>query len=165
MTSALLAGETWLAAKDGDWRALGLYRRHYSSRKRRHDAPREFVGPYESLVLLTPCSRALFVWTHPKYRADGEVGVNCAVFRNEGAGRSSDLIRAAAERAWELWPGERLYTFVDPREIASSNPGYCFKIAGWRYERTTPKGLHVLALAASSNPAVLALTPAPVQGD
>jgi len=33
----------------------------------------------------------------------------------------------------DIWiPDERLYTFVNPRKIRSSNPGYCFLKAGWR---------------------------------
>ena len=139
-----LLDEPWVGVKDGDHRALGLHLRHYSSRGRRRDAPRQFVGPYEHMVLLSPTQDAVFTWVRPRYRSDAETGVCCSLFRNEGSARSSELIRAAMVRAWERWPGERLYTFVDPREVASPNPGYCFKVAGWRYVRTTPKGLHVL---------------------
>jgi hypothetical protein len=63
---------------------------------------------------------------------DGQKGINCAVFRNEGAGLSSDLIMAADALADERWPGERHFTYVDPQEVKSSNPGYCFLRAGWR---------------------------------
>jgi hypothetical protein len=69
-----------------------------------------------------------------------------AVFRNEGAGRSSDLIKTAMDRAWMRWPGERLFTYVNPRKIASRNPGYCFKAAGWkRVGRTKHRQLEILA--------------------
>jgi hypothetical protein len=64
--------------------------------------------------------------------ADGQQGVNCAVFRNEGAGLSSDLIRAADALADQRWPGERHYTYVNPRAVRSTNPGFCFLQAGWR---------------------------------
>lgn len=30
------------------------------------------------------------------------------------------------------WPGERHFTYVNPRAIGSTNPGYCFIKAGWR---------------------------------
>ena len=33
--------------------------------------------------------------------------------------------------AWERWPGERLFTYVDPNKVRSFNPGYCFLRAGW----------------------------------
>lgn len=51
---------------------------------------------------------------------------------------------------WESWRGAhqrhytdniRLYTYVNPKKIASSNPGYCFQMAGWRKVRTTKGGL------------------------
>lgn len=66
-------------------------------------------------------------------------------FRNEGAVRSSTLIREAMALAWSRWPGMRLFTFVDPREVASTNPGYCFLQAGWkRLAGATRRGLRVL---------------------
>src|SRR5882724_7101063 len=59
------------------------------------------------MVLVTPDALALFVWR--KFISMGQQkGVNCAVFRNEGEQRSSDLIRAAEVFAWERWPSERL---------------------------------------------------------
>jgi hypothetical protein len=39
--------------------------------------------------------------------------------------------------AWQRWPGERLYTYVNPRKVKSENPGYCFKVAGWTTCGTT----------------------------
>jgi hypothetical protein len=79
----------------------------------------QFVGPGESIVLLSPDARALFVWRKERYRLDGQIGVNNAVFRNEGssAGRASDLIEAAVSEAWQRWPGERLFTFVDASKV------------------------------------------------
>lgn len=142
--TALMGAATWIPARDGDERALGLYLRHYSSRGRRALAPRQFVGPGEYMVLLTPGADALFVWRRERYRLDGQTGVNCAVFRNEGSGLSSDLIRAAGELAWKRWPRERLFTFVDPKHVESPNPGYCFKAAGWRLCGRSAKGLHIL---------------------
>jgi hypothetical protein len=121
----------WLEFKDGDATGREIFDRHYS-RYRYKDGrqPKLFVGPGEKLVLLTPCLRALFVWR--KFRSlDLQSGVNCAIFRNEGAGLSSDLILEAEARAWRRWPGERLYTYVNPRAVKSANPGFCFKAAGW----------------------------------
>jgi hypothetical protein len=127
-----LFGAGWQPVKDGNDTARGLFDRHYS-RYRYADGrrPRLFVGPGEKMVLLWPDARALFVWR--RFRsADGQEGVNCAVFRNEGAGLSSDLVRLADAAADERWPGERHYTYVNPRAIRSTNPGYCFLMAGWR---------------------------------
>jgi hypothetical protein len=38
----------------------------------------------------------------------------------------------AEQHAWSRWPGQRLYTYVDPKSVKSRNPGYCFRCAGWR---------------------------------
>ncbi len=122
----------WFPVHDGDARARALYVRHYSARRYKNGRPRRcFVGPGEKLVLLTVPCNALFVWR--KFISDdGQQGVNCAVFRNEGPVLSSMLIREACKWAWEKWPGERLYTYVNDTKVKSPNPGYCFKQAGWR---------------------------------
>lgn len=134
----LIGGGIWIPVRDGNPTALAIFDRHYSSRRAHVRKIDQFVGPGEPLVLLTPCARALFVWR--KFKNDGgQVGINCAVFRNEGAGLSSELIRAADELALQRWPGERHYTYVNPREIRSSNPGYCFLMAGWRRCGVTKK--------------------------
>ena len=128
----LLADSIWVQIKDGDPTALSLFHRHYSYRPYRDGRrPKLFVGPGQKMVLLTPCARALFVWRKFKSK-DGNVGVNCSVFRNEGAGKSSDLVREAMKLAWARWPGERLFTYVNSRKIRSQNPGCCFLKAGWR---------------------------------
>lgn len=122
----------WMPAKDGDARARAIFDRHYS-RHRYQDGrrPKLFCGPGGKIVLMTADCSALFVWR--KFKSDdGQVGINCAIFRNEGAELSSMLILEAEQLAWARWPGERLYTYVDGRKIKSGNPGYCFKLAGWR---------------------------------
>ena len=137
----------WVPVKDGDDRARALYRRHYSAyRYRDGRRPRQFVGPGQHMVLLTlPCD-ALFVWrlfiengrTEPR-------GVNCAVFRNESPGHlSSELILDAERWAWDRWPDWSLYTFVNPQRIRSTNPGYCFQMAGWMKTGVTKGGLVIL---------------------
>lgn len=134
----------WWEFKDGNSRALELYERHYSARQYADGRERTlFVGPGEKTVLLTQDSDALFAWR--KFKDDsGQEGVCCAVFRNEGPVLSSDLIREAMAIAWLRWPGERLYTYVDPDEVESSNPGYCFIQAGWTKAGFTKGGLVVL---------------------
>lgn len=128
----MVNGWRWFAVKDGDDRARDLFNRHYS-RIRYADGrkPRLFVGPGEKMVLMTPEADALFVW-RKFIDASGQQGVNCAVFRNESRHLSSELIREACELAWWRWPGERLYTYVNVQAVTSVNPGYCFKMAGWK---------------------------------
>lgn len=89
------------------------------------------------MVLLTSDCAAVFVWLRSTIRRlDGQEGVCCTLFRNEGPTLSSDLIREACALAWRRWPAERLFTYVDASQVASPNPGYCFKAAGWRLVRT-----------------------------
>jgi hypothetical protein len=137
----------WVLLRDGNDAARSMQRRHYS-RRRYRDGRRvaKIVGPGHYLMMMhAPTGLALFVWR--KFIDDsGQQGVNCAIFRNEGAGRSSDLIREADAIADERWPGERHYTYVDPKKLPrGSNPGYCFLMAGWRRCGVTKdKGLHIL---------------------
>ena len=134
----------WIQIKDGDPRGVALFKRHYSYHKYHDNRPRRlFVGPGEKIVLITPDCDALFVWR--KFISDdGQAGVNCAVFRNESEMLSSDLVLEAEKIAWLRWPGERLYTYVAPEEIESDNPGYCFKMAGWRWCGETKINNHVI---------------------
>ena len=126
----------WIGVHDGDLRALALFKRHYSYRRRASGQPRgspTFVGQGQKMILLTQECHALFVWQFSTVdRLDQQQGVRCSVFRNEGPLRSSDLILEAEELAWQRWPGQRLFTYVWPAKIKSPNPGYCFKCANWR---------------------------------
>ena len=122
----------WVRIRDAHPTARSLFVRHYSYRPYRDGRrPLKFVGPGEYIALVTPEADALFVW-RKFISGDGQQGVNCSVFRNESRFLSSELIIEASNIAWERWPGERLYTYVNPRKIQSTNPGYCFIMAGWR---------------------------------
>lgn len=135
----------WFSVKDGNESARTIFQRHYSFRKYADGRePKLFVGPGEKCVLITEWADALFVWK--KFiSGDGQEGVNCAVFRNEGDVLSSALLLDAESAAWSRWPSHRLYTYVNPKRIRSSNPGYCFKKAGWtECGRTKWKGLVIL---------------------
>lgn len=146
----------WVLVRDGYPEAYELVQRHYSFRpyvdgrrqNRLNRNRRLFVGPGEKIVLLTVDGKALFIW-RKFISQNGQQGVNCAVFRNEGPILSSDLIREACNLAWQRWPGERLYTYVNPQRIRSSNPGCCFKKAGWRANGRTAKGLIILEILPS----------------
>lgn len=135
----------WIETKDGDARVLAIYERHYSSRKYKDGRTRKlFVGPGEKMVLITADGSAILLWRRFLSKNKQE-GVNCAAFRNEGRALSSRLILEAEKLAWNRWPGSRLYTYVDPRQVKSANPGYCFKTAGWqRCGTTKDRGLLIL---------------------
>lgn len=140
----------WRFTKDGDARAFELFTRHYSFyhyREPGHRVGRNrylMAGPGYKVVLVDADYTALFIWRKFKDKS-GQAGVNCAVFRNESKVLSSDLIVEACGIAWQRWPGERLYTYVNPRKIQSRNPGYCFKAAGWnRCGETKKRKLTIL---------------------
>jgi hypothetical protein len=141
----------WWLTKDGDLDCLEMYERHYSAyRYADQRERRQFVGPGEKWVFRTERAEAVWVWRRfiddciDQRTGDRQQGVNCAVFRNESAHRSSDLIRQADAIADALWPDSRHYTYVDPQKIASTNPGYCFLRAGWQRAGRTQSGLLVL---------------------
>lgn len=118
--------------RDGDKACLALYERHYSAYRYADGRVRtRFVGPGERIVLRTAAGDACFVW-RKFISADGQQGINCAVFRNESESRSSSLIRQACRIADAVWPGSRYFTYVNPDKVRSRNPGYRFIAAGWR---------------------------------
>ena len=122
----------WVRVKDGNDIARKIFDKHYS----RKNNAKQFIGPGQKLVLVSHCGNALFAWR--KYISDNEqTGVNCAIFRNESNMLSSYLILEAEKFAFDRWGKERLFTYVNANKIRSSNPGYCFKQAGWKTCGTT----------------------------
>ena len=133
----------WCLTHDGDKAAFCIARRHYSALKNKAPRVAQFIGPGYSLVLISPWEDALFGW-RSSIRDDGQEGVCCTIFRNEGVHRSSEMIREAEALAWRKWPGQRLFTHVDPSRVLSKNPGFCFLKAGWTKTKTiTTRGLIV----------------------
>jgi hypothetical protein len=141
----------WYAIKDGDPRAAAMYERHYSCvniKARRRTGDKRICGPGEKLVLMTPDCKALFVWRKAN-RPDcaGQMGVYCSIFRNE------KLILEAEELARQRWPnGKRFYTYINSKRIKSSNPGYCFQMAGWKKDGLTQGGLVILEKLWNTSP-------------
>jgi hypothetical protein len=128
-----LPGNPWLRSTDADPHARAVFDRHYSRiRYRDGRKPKQFIGPGEYLLLVLPDYSAIFAWK--KFISlDKQEGINCAIFRNEGHLLSSCLILAAEEWAEWKWPGwDRFYTYINAEKVRSTNPGYCFQMAGWR---------------------------------
>lgn len=127
----------WRRVKKFDPRACWLADRHYSRRK--IGSP-QFMPPGQTIVLLSLDGLAVFGWwrPHPDAGLEAMNGLNgwtCTIFRNESPILSSDLIldaeRAIPELGYDVGP-DGLLTYVWDSKIRSSNPGYCFKRAGWR---------------------------------
>jgi hypothetical protein len=150
LVQPFLIGEGWMEMRDGDPSCRAIFDRHYSryvyadGRK-----PKLILGPGEKMVLMRADGAALFGWR--KFISDsGETGVNCAIFRNEGDERSSDLILEAEQMARARWPSERFYTYVDPRKVKPTMVrglpvfGFCFMKAGWKFCGVTKSGKFIL---------------------
>jgi hypothetical protein len=139
----------WYTAKQTDYRVVSLYSRHYSAGKN-GKAIRDWRGhgigkPGQHITLLTSRADALFLWTVCQFRRDGLQGIECAVFRNESSVLSSDLILEAEGLALRKWADmPQFFTYVAPSLIQSSNPGFCFKKAGWKQVGKSPSGLILL---------------------
>ena len=161
MTSNGLLDGYWLPVRDADPRVISLYERHYSADPKKRGRHRSGIaGPSERMILLTVDSQALYVWrlilppdqrisvlARPDRRRakkglpigvksssyfGDQYGVMCSIFRNESTVLSSLLIEEACQLAWQRWPGKRLFTYVWDTKVKSVNPGYCFKVAGFK---------------------------------
>jgi hypothetical protein len=105
--------------------------RHYS---RRTVGARQFLYSGRKLVLRNAAGTVLFGWMFPDAdkRMDGQVGYNCAIFRNESQRRGSEIILEAEAWATRYWGPNRFYTYVDAHKVKTGVPGYCFRRAGWK---------------------------------
>lgn len=133
----------WIAVSKFDRRARELADRHYSRRKIGNP---QFAPPGRVLVLLHESERALWISRieAPERTKHAWPGAwQNTLFRNEGAGLSSDLIRGAVETTIEAWgplPEAGFLTFVNATKVRSANPGCCFLAAGWRRIGATKGG-------------------------
>lgn len=127
--------------------ACSLADRHYSRRK--IGAP-QFMPPGQTIVLLA--DKAVWGWWRP--HPDSGIksmnkldGWTCTIFRNESGLKSSELILdaegAIAEAGHTCGP-DGLLTYVWDRKVRSSNPGYCFKVAGWKVKGRSADGKKTL---------------------
>jgi hypothetical protein len=151
----------WRQSYRADPRARELADRHYSRQK---IGAAQFCPAGSAFVLYaaTATGRAYWVTSFPlaEWVKHAWAGAwICSAFRNEGAGLSSDLIRqAVAATRWRYGepPALGMVTFVDPRKVRSSNPGFCFLKAGFRRVGKTGGGLPALQLLPTDMPAAVA---------
>jgi hypothetical protein len=139
---------SWWITRDGDKTCLAMYERHYSAYRYRDGRKRTlFCGPGEKVVLRNAAGDAFFVWRKfidkciDDRTGRPQEGINCAVFRNESSSLSSGLIREADAIADCIWTDRRHYTYVSAKDVRSSNPGFCFVMAGWVRCGKTKSGL------------------------
>jgi hypothetical protein len=79
-----------------------------------------------------------------------------SLFRNEGAGLSSELIREAIAATRHIWPDVPdlgLVTFVDADKTrAKRDPGRCYRRAGFRHVGFTKGGLWAFQMLPADMP-------------
>lgn len=148
----------WVRSHRFDTPSRLIADRHYSRRK--IGSP-QFVPPGRCLVLRaeTATGRALWVtsWPFAEYVRHEWAGAwVCSLFRNEGAGRASTLIRqaiAATRAEFGDAPDLGMVTFVDPAQVRPKRtPGHTFIIAGFRPCGKTKGGLDALQLLPPAMP-------------
>jgi hypothetical protein len=143
----------WRVVTKFDAPACAIADRHYSRRK---PGSGQFMPPGQTLVLLSACGRAVFGWWRPHPRSkikamNGLDGWTCTIFRNEGAGLSSELIREAEEELldrYDVGP-DGFITYVWDSKVRSANPGACFKRAGYRRRGRSADGRKTLLTKAA----------------
>lgn len=158
-----------LAILDGTGRFAGLGP-HYS---RRTPGSKTFTGIGQEVVLVT--SDGCAVWACVRQRTPSRRGTGGSrgrtgvaddkpryvwrnmLFRNLGTELSSELIKSALPKTYEEWikrygslPEEPLRTEIKIGAVKSSNPGYCYKVAGWITDRIVRGKLYLTAPRALS---------------
>lgn len=171
----------WELSSSSDHRALqivdgtGPFDGHGPHYSRRTPGSKTFTGVGQEIVLVTSCGRAVWACVRQKTpakrgsgasrgrsgKSDGAVKFiwRNMLFRNLGAGLSSDLIKEALGERYSRWlerygalPPERLRTEIGIAEIRSVNPGYCYLQAGWTRDRVVRGKLYLLAPLPNSEP-------------
>jgi hypothetical protein len=147
----------WHTSYRADPQARQLADRHYN--RQSIGAP-QFVPPGQCVVLRTACGRAVWVTLSQQAEYVDHAWPNAwlnSLFRNEGAGLSSALIRdavAATLAEWPVPPVRGMVTFIDPSKVRRKrDPGRCYLRAGFRRAGFTKGGLHVLQLMPQDMPA------------
>lgn len=151
----------WRLSWRADPRAAALADRHYS---RQTIGAEQFMPAGRCVVLISECGRAVWgvSWPLAEYVDHAWPGTwVCTIFRNEGAGRSSELITTAlAATRWyfrDICPVGGCITFVDPMAVRHKrDPGRCFRRAGFRKVGETQKGKIVLQLERDALPPAVA---------
>ena len=158
--------QPWCKSHRFDPVARVLADKHYNRQK--VGSP-QFVPPGSCCVFVTQCRRAFWVTSAPlaQYTKHAWAGAwVCSAFRNEGAGRASDLIRAAvaATRAHyhdRAVPELGMITFIDANcvkpVLQHGKPtwGFSYIRAGFRHAGYTKGGLLAFQLLPKDMPAPL----------
>ena len=165
--SRMPSAQFWRLSNRADPASAAIADRHYNRQK--IGSP-QFVPPGRCLVLRgeSPTGRALWVtsWPFAEYVLHEWAGAwVCSIFRNENAGRASDLITAAVAATRAKYgdpPALGMITFIDRAKVRPT-PVRGERRWGWTYERAgfapvgeTKSGLLALQLKPEAMPAAAA---------
>jgi hypothetical protein len=138
----------WSLSHRADALAVRMADKHYSRQK---PGTPQFVPPGRCVVFTAPSAVWVTSWPFAEFTKHAWAGawVN-SLFRNEGAGLSSELIReavAATRHRWPAVPALGMVTFVNADKVRHKrDPGRCYVKAGFRRVGTTKGGLIALQL-------------------
>ena len=143
----------WVRSHRADVEVLPLADRHYNRQK--VGSP-QFVPPGRCLVLKAPQALWVTSWPFAEYVRHAWAGafVN-SLFRKEGEGLASVLIRdacAATRAEWPEMPEQGMVSFLDPNEIRPRKVhgrlclGISYFEAGFAHVGYTKAGLWVMQL-------------------
>lgn len=151
----------WCRSFRADPAALPLADRHYNRQAPGSD---QFVPPGRCYCLLAADRQAVWVtsWPRAEYVQHEWAGawIN-SLFRNEGAGVASVLIRQAIAATCAVWlpPPLGIVSFVDPAEVPGVRRrgrtiyGYCYLKAGFEHVGfTKDRGLWAWQLLPAAMP-------------
>lgn len=128
----------WQLSNRFDARAALVADRHYSRQK---PGTNQFMPSGSTFVLYAVVGGAEVIWgtswPYLEYTKHEWAGAwICSIFRNEGCGLSSEMVRqaiAATRLHYGGRPPRGMVTFVDPASVAHKrDPGRCFRKAGFR---------------------------------
>lgn len=160
----------WVVSHRADPAARAIADRHYNRQK--IGAP-QFVPPGRCLVLHSENSKGCAIWVtswpfgeYVKHRWPG--AWVCSAFRNEGAGKASEMIRqalAATRFRYGAPPERGLVSFIDRTKVepvmVRGKPvwGWTWLKAGFEYDGETQGGLLALRIRPENIPAPVAALP------
>lgn len=152
-------GSPWRPSWRADPAARVIADRHYN---RQAVGAAQFVPPGRCLVLRTEDRTAVWVtsWPMAEYVQHMWAGAWMnSMFRKEGDGLASEMIRFAVAHTRATWPDVPelgMVTFVDASKVRRKrDPGRCYLRAGFRHVGFTAGGLHAFQMLPADMPAAL----------
>ncbi len=166
-----MTDQPWCLSHRFDPGARVLADRHYSRQK---IGDPQFVRPGYCLVLLSDCGRAYWVTSWQPFVKHKWPGAwECTAFRSEGAGKASDLIRAALGATVARFgpaPEQGMITMINRKKVKPTLVrgkevyGWTFLKAGFETAGESGNGLLVLQCKPERMPEALPAKPRSMNG-